>query len=715
MAGMGERATVRLMALVRHAAFAPVAWGLAALFSGSIVFALEPSVLEEGQLVHVAQRMAAGEHLYRDIVYYTGPLPFELLAFLYRIFGDHVMVGRLAMLPFMGLAAGCSFTLARQAGAGTLAHAVGAVWAAAPVVLFPMLSIFFYTNLAFYLVPVACLAALRGREATSWAITTGVLIAAVALCKQTFGVALAVSLLAAVAATAPAGRRVRALAAIAAGGASAALVCVAVYALRGDLSVFVYSLAVLPFELEGSFFAPYMNFWPIGKLTPELRANAPLYLPTWIYLRTGILVEPTWLAVAFTQLLYASPFLAILASLALAVRRGVSPAVWIHLAGLVTMATNLYPRGDWGHLVFVLPSAATQLLFLLPVRADSPWGVRVLRAVASGVACFALYTLVVVVGTWVNTLARTPTFGPEIPLRPVTPSTRMKSIPRVIHYLRNRVYPGEPIFVARQEPLIYVATGTTNPTPYTGVVMGIRERQQREIVAALEPTRFVVMSDIDQPLYAYYSDELPEVQRYLERHFRVPADFEVDDLSWIQVGARGPDLGVTAIDFIDARADARFWRRGRDGRMRAAAATPIKLPSRQFRRLFAIELGERGGGADFRVDVPPQALFQADTGMAAVISMSELHEHPGGARHALSISFDGRQFETLRTTRVADRSPRSALRWQPFFVDLSPYAGRTVTLRLELIADAPLPEGALAWFGSPRVATPPPGGGAQTP
>ena len=65
------------------------------------------------------------------------------------------------------------------------------------------------------------------------------LVAAVALCKQTFGVAFAVTLFAAVAATAPV--RVRALASFAAGGAGTALVCVAYYALRGDLSVFVYS------------------------------------------------------------------------------------------------------------------------------------------------------------------------------------------------------------------------------------------------------------------------------------------------------------------------------------------------------------------------------------------------------------------------------------------------------------------------------------------
>jgi hypothetical protein len=243
------------------------------------------------------------------------------------------------------------------------------------------------------------------------------------------------------------------------------------------------------------------------------------------------------------------------------------------------------------------------------------------------------------------------------------------------------------------------------------VVRGLRERQQREIVAALEPVRFVVMSDIDQPLYAYYSDELPEVQRYFERHFRVPADFEVDDMSWILVGARGPDLGKTHVDFIDSRSDGRFWRRDRGGRMQAAPDAVPKLPSRQLRRLFGVAVGEGGGGVDFRVHVPPNALFEADTGLPWVVSMARRHVHPGGARHALSISIDGGEFKVLRTTRVADRMlPRSAQRWQPFFVDLAAFAGRDVTLRLEILPDAPLPDGAFVWWGSPRIAVPPSGG-----
>jgi hypothetical protein len=707
MTNTGEgRVAAVLTALADRPAAVASGWGLLAALAGLVVFALEPSVLEEGQILHVAQRLARGEHLYRDIVYYTGPLPFELLALLFRIAGEHVIVARLAMLPFMALAAGCSYALARRGGAGVLAHLIAAVWASAPVVLFPLLSIFFYTTIAFYLLPVGCYAAQRAIRAPRWACVAGVIVALVALCKQNFGVAYGAALLLALLAI-PGGGRPQRVGAFAVGGAGIAIVCLGYYAALGDLNVFVFSLVQLPFQLEASFYAPFINFWPIGELLPEIRASAPLYLPAAVYLRGGVLLQPGWLVIAATQLLYLMPFVALGATGLLRLRGPLDPILWIHGASLLTMTINLYPRGDWGHLVFALPATAVQLLLLVRARGvvPTPRGEQGSRALTA-IGCLGLYTLSVLVGTWVNTLARSPTFGPEIPLRAVSPSTRMKDLPRVIRYLRNRVYPDEPIFVARQEPLLYVATGTTNPTPYTGIVMAMRERQQREIVAGLDKVRFVVMSDIDQPLYTYYSDQLPAVQHYLERHFRVASDFELDDLSWIQVAERGPDTGATHFDFIDERRQGRFWTRDVDGHMGLAQDSAPKLPSRQIRRLLGITVGAGGGGVDYDVEVPEGGFFQAYVGIPAVVSMSDLHEHPGSARHAVSISIDGKTFRRLGTTRLADRGPDSARRWRELRADLSALAGRRIVVRLELIADAPMGEGALAWWGSPRIATP---------
>ena len=50
-------------------------------------------------------------------------------------------------------------------------------------------------------------------------------------------------------------------------------------------------------------------------------------------------------------------------------------------------------------------------------------------------------------------------------------------------------------------------------------------------------------------------------------------------------------------------------------------------------------------------------------------------------------------------------------RWKPFDVDLSAWGGERVTLRLALTSDAPLDPDVVAFWGSPRIALPPPADG----
>jgi hypothetical protein len=680
-------------------------WGLLAALAGLIVLPLEPNVLEEGLILHVAQRMVDGEHLYRDIVYYTGPAPFELLALLFRIFGESLVVARLSIVVLLALAAGCSYALVRRAGVGSLAHVAAACWAAAPILLFPLPITYYYTTIAFYLVPIALYLALRGRESSRHALLAGVLVGVVALCKQVLGVALAVTLLPALFATTVPALRWRQAGALLGGAALLAVFTLGLYAIRGDLGVLVYSLVQLPFELESTFHAPYMNLWPIGEMTEESRGNAPLYLPSLIFIRAGIIVVPSAAMVALTQLVYALPFIALLVTALRRFRGPLRPEAWLNLAGLLTLMANLYPRGDWGHVIHVVPIALVQLTLVArrtpgPDEPDrEPFGYRI----ATALVCLALYTGSVALATWLNTMSRPQSMGPRVPLRPVSLSTRGPSMGRIVTYLRSHVYPEEKIFVARQEPLIYFATDTRNPTPYTGVVMGIRERQQREVIEGLKEVRYVVMSDIDQPLYAYYSDELPAVQKYFERHFSVATDFPVDMYTWIHVAQRGSDRGPAVVDFVDRRGEGLMWVRDASGRMHEIKDKVPKLPGRQMRRPFAVTLGEGGGGVDFRLTIPPGGVFQADVGLLSIVSKEERHEHPRAGRHALSISRDGVNFEHLLTRRVSDLHPRSAVRWKPFVVDLSEYAGQEVVLRLQIIAEAPLYAGDIGWWGSPRL------------
>ena len=166
----------------------------------------EPNLLEEGLILHVAERMQAGEHLYRDVASFTGPLPFELLSTLFRFFGAHIEVARAVVVLLHGLACASVYALAASARAGALAHAAAACVASAPVLLFPLLSLYFHTTLAFVFSLIVAWPAFRALDSDRWAVTAGVLVGCAALCKQTLGAALALGLLVALTAGAPPGR-----------------------------------------------------------------------------------------------------------------------------------------------------------------------------------------------------------------------------------------------------------------------------------------------------------------------------------------------------------------------------------------------------------------------------------------------------------------------------------------------------------------------------
>jgi hypothetical protein len=680
-------------------------WGLLAGAAGLATAPLEPNVLEEGIVVHTAERMAAGEHLYRDVISHTAPLPYEILALLFRALGTEIALARASVVVMQGIGAAAAWAVARRAGAGVLAHAAAATIAAAPVLLVPLFSTYFYTTLAFYLGLVAVYVALRGVDSTRWATAAGALLAAVALCKQSAGVVFVATVLPVVTWRAPAEARWTRLGAMLLGGAAIALLTLSLYATRGDLTAFVWSQVWLAWEMGSAqtFRMPFIDLWPPGELGGFARGSWALYLPSTYHMRYGPYPELGRPIVALTQLLYALPFLALLATALRAATIRLPAATWLHGTFLLTMTLNLFPRADWGHLVVALPPALVQLVLLAPSERDS----RTRRAVsATLVAALGLGSFVA--GSWLWGIAGEPSFGPRVPLRPISHATRGPSFPRVIGYLRQRVDPGEPIFVARQEPLLYFATGTTNPTPFEGVLQGVRALQEPPILEALSKIRFVVMSDIDQPLYTFYSDELPAVWAELERFFRIPADFPLDDASWITVLERGPDRGTVALDLATARTAARAWTRDAGEREALAPDRPVRLAARHLQRPLPVALGERGGGLDFEIDVPEDSALLSAVGYRGLVSVDQQFFHPTGTTAVVSIRPDGDPtFRQLAAVRIDDR-PAGGRRWTPLRVDLAPYAGRRATLRLEFRAGRPLRGDRLAWFGSPRIVRAPP-------
>jgi hypothetical protein len=676
---------------------------VAGAFACGSMIPLEPNMLEEGLILEIAQRLIRGDRLYQDVVAFTGPLPFEALALLFRIFGEEIWVARTVVVALHGAATAAVFAITRSARSDGLAHVSGALAACAPILLFPLFSTYFYTTLAVSIGLLASWAALSGLRDVRWAVVAGVLAACAALCKQTVGAVLAAGLLFSLLACAPPRARYRAALGLTIGGVLAAGVTLIAFALSGGLDSLVYSLIELPLSFQPSFNSPFMNFWPPGVFSEEIESSQVFYLPYFYTLRYGAWgLTPGWAITLFTQALYALPFIAIGATL-LRRRGGPLPvAVWIHLAALLAMISNLFPRSDWGHLVSVLPSAAIQLVLVAPMPAAKP-GER--SRIASKLVGILVMVSVAVAGSlyWISVK---PSFGPRVPLRVVNPGYREAAVPHAIRYLREHTEPGDAIFVARSEPLLYFATDTRNPTPFGGVIPGMLEEQQDVIIKALETTRYVVMTDIDQPVFTYYRDELPRVQQALERHFRIPDDFLRPGSNWMLVLERGPDRGATHTDLIESASTGRRWVRTKNGSIVPAREFREVIGTVQNRRFLPLVLGVRGGGIDFDLKIPERGVFQASVGYPAIGTGSKrVYRHPPASRLDLSIKTDD-GFRRLAEKQVLTNDDQIQ-QWQPFEIDLSEYAGRLITLRLQLSPSRPVRPGELAWWGSPRIAIQP--------
>jgi hypothetical protein len=683
---------------MRGLPWAALAWAVVAAGATALVAPFEPNLLEEGILLHIAQRIAHGERLYRDVLAFTGPLPFEALALLFRAFGESLWVGRAVVALLQGAATAAAFSVARRAGAGAFAHAAAAAYALAPLWLFPLFGIFYYTTVAFQLSVLAIWAALHGERSARWGFVAGLGVAAVALCKQPIGVALAAFTALAILT----GRdRAARIAAFAAGGVVLAIATIAALFAAGTLPAALHALVVLPTSLEETFEAPFPNLWPPGEFSPVVAKSQTFYLPYFYVLTQGLFVEPGWRIMLASQALYALPIAALAATALRRARAPLPTAVWLHAALLLTWLTNLYPRTDWGHLVHVLPPAIAQLCLVLPRGAPA----RAQRRGAA-LASVAIVLLLALGSGWalwqIRRAADPDVLAKRVPVRPVSLGLRGPPVRRVIDFLDRHTRPGDPIFVARAEPLLYFATGTRNPTPYPGVIPGLREEQSRTIVEALSEVRYVVMSDVDQPAMTFYRDELPAVQAHLERHFRIPEELLGGDVHWLVVLEPGPDRGATAIDLIERAAGARPFLRDVEGRLLDAPRFTDRLSTKYNRRPLGFQLGRRGGGLDFDLELPADAVLQVDAGMWLVNGQENLYRHPLRSLARVSIGLDG-SFTPIAET-PAMTGGVDWRRWTPLEADLSAWAGQRVTLRIELVTQmSPGPDD-LGFVGSPRIA-----------
>jgi hypothetical protein len=173
---------------------------------------------------------------------------------------------------------------------------------------------------------------------------------------------------------------------------------------------------------------------------------------------------------------------------------------------------------------------------------------------------------------------------------------------------------------------------------------------------------------------------------------------------------RGQDRGATAVDlFVAAEAadaagpaTASRWRDDGDG-PRRLDAPPTRLATALNRRPAPVLLGRHGGGIDFDLELPAGARLQADIGLPQVRANSRQIDLPQRLRYWVSLRREGEpDFAEIASWPAPGGRPG----WRALELDLAPYAGQRVTLRLGISCTQEA-AGELAWWGSPRIVTAP--------
>ena len=424
---------------------------------------------DEGILLQGAQRILQGQVLYRDFFSFYTPGSYYGLALLFRLFGDSVITGRVALLLQGAAMAALTYLLARRVAARW-----AALLAAYAVVLLtlPFEFITLHNWDSTLLAYLALYAAVRWLERPHWisAGAVGFFAALTCLDEQSKGAGLVLGLAAAAIwlVRQPPWRpqlRPRQAWAAAGGVALPTLATAAYFARQGALGAMVADV-----------------LWPLRHY---LAANSLPY--GYMFFHAHIPATGSWLAKAEAWLWF-SPHLAILLLPWIGV--GVAAALWLglrphHPAGLArgyyllvgTVMTGLLlsvvlTRQDYGHIAYLTPIFALAIAWFTGRRSPGPAA----RAAAPIVAAYVLLFFTLAgVHYWARALR-------GFPATVTTAHGRLRmAVPDpVLAYLR-RLPPG-PIFVYPYLPDYYYLSGRANPTRFAWLQWG--QNSPRQFAAA---------------------------------------------------------------------------------------------------------------------------------------------------------------------------------------------------------------------------------------
>lgn len=497
-------------------------------------------MLDEGALVHTADRIVSGQVLYRDVATGIGPGAYYLQALLFRLFGASLLVGRIFMILLFASAAVGVYLLSRTVAERSVSLGASLAFAALTV------SSWRYPNyspeaIAWILLALGAAAAYLRGGSRRWLVAAGLALGTAILFKQNYGAFASLGIAAGLlAAPGKLRARVADVARTAAAAVAPIAAAVLAFAAVGAADDLWHDTVMLPLQLPSTLFA--RPFPPLtGSPGDTLRRQLLEYLPfqdlamkmmPWPYehLRTtmGIMralffLPPLVLLAA--ALLWALRLRASARAAAVPPANGADPggraAARVAVGGMLIATSaflflGVFPRVDAHHLVLVLAPSFTVVAWVL--GRHPCWATRRLVGLAT-TALLLLATVSQGAGITGWTLDLSDQVFLELPRGHVWVSKGLsEQIDDLVGEVQRRVPPGEPIFVAPALPMYYFLADRPNPTRFPLILPGALDEE--EAVRELEASgvRHALIADFafEKFTFEYVA---PKVWDYVRRSF----------------------------------------------------------------------------------------------------------------------------------------------------------------------------------------------------
>jgi hypothetical protein len=664
-------------------------------------------LLDEGYVLGIADRINHGAVLYRDVIV-DAPLPgaFHLLAWWFRVAGTSVAASRwLAVAGFAGYVA-ATFCIARRVLSRWWALGLVPLLLCYRIWAFPHWQTYSYSLVAALLATIAAalVASTAGRLAPGRVALAGLAAGGAIMCKQDYGVALAgtlgVALLALPHLGAGAGRR----SAGALGPAAwfvGGIVLVVVPPLvwfwwQGALGPMVQQTLLFPLHVMSRFsYTRLPSLRPLFAQDPAFRAEIGSYFPAilvtlwwsacpgcWVSdLSRGWLYNDTAFWDVSLKLVYWAP-LALVAAAGLLwagavvrdrrrARADAAPRLVLLAWAAGFLLAFSRPR-DWVHLMMIYPpSLVVGAVLLRDGIARIPAPLARLARLGTGAA---LLLALLVSAALATDLRRQIAWPLDLPRAGVYADPHNGPIIQdVLAYVEREVPPDEPLPVFPTQPMLGFLAGRAPAAGYSVIWPFQSAERDAAIIADLE-ARHVSHVIYAVSHYAHlgsFQTNAPRLYAYLVDHYEIDRVFSREAFGPIVLALRRRPAATDTVhlrDLVDASPPL-GWARWpfaevltqpitRPGAPRPASVAVEVPPMRPVLRLAAGVnpdrwLGLTRGPFTFRVALDPG---------------------PGGEARVLA--------ERVLNPGLVPTDRR----WAPIEIDLTPWAGRRVTLSLSIEA-----------------------------